>query len=250
MESKSYNLHSKYYDIINYDKDYKGEAEVISSLIKKYVDKEKIKLADVGCGTGNHAIELSKKGYLVRGYDISRNMINIAKGKDAGVIFECKSFEEVDEKFDVIISLFDVINTLDGYDNLIKFLKSISSNMHKDSIFIFDAWNGVAVFRQPPEIKSKIIKKDKLRIYRKVIPRTDFLKQTCELTYDMRIYKNRNLIEHIKPKLMISFFTYLEIVRALDKSNLDIIYTFPFKQIHKNLKEDDWKMNFVCKLKE
>ena len=40
-----------------------------------------IKILDVGCGTGRHAIELSKRGYNVKGIDLSDSQLARAKVK-------------------------------------------------------------------------------------------------------------------------------------------------------------------------
>ncbi|MDK2884294.1 class I SAM-dependent methyltransferase [Pseudothermotoga sp.] len=36
-------------------------------------------ILDVGCGTGRHSIELAKRGYSVKGIDISERMLSIAR---------------------------------------------------------------------------------------------------------------------------------------------------------------------------
>jgi 2-polyprenyl-3-methyl-5-hydroxy-6-metoxy-1,4-benzoquinol methylase len=47
-------------------------------------------ILDMGCGTGRHAIELAKRGYLVTGVDISRGMLAAADraAREAGVEVE------------------------------------------------------------------------------------------------------------------------------------------------------------------
>jgi len=51
-----------YYDKLYSQKDYAGEAEIISGVYKKVKGKAPLKVLDVGCGTGSHIIELAKKG--------------------------------------------------------------------------------------------------------------------------------------------------------------------------------------------
>ena len=44
--------------------------------IEKEINYDKsIKILDVGCGTGRHSIELSKRGYKVTGIDLSEKQI-------------------------------------------------------------------------------------------------------------------------------------------------------------------------------
>ncbi|MFA5200365.1 MAG: class I SAM-dependent methyltransferase, partial [Candidatus Omnitrophota bacterium] len=40
-----------------------------------------IKIIDIGCGTGRHAIELTKRGYKVTGVDLSESQLARAKEK-------------------------------------------------------------------------------------------------------------------------------------------------------------------------
>lgn len=70
---------SKYYDVfVEWDKRLYFE---LPNLIKLF-QKEKVKkIVDVGCGTGQHIIELAKKGFTVVGLDNSPWMIKIANQK-------------------------------------------------------------------------------------------------------------------------------------------------------------------------
>jgi predicted TPR repeat methyltransferase len=55
-----------------------GECDFIEKEIK--FDKTK-KILDIGCGTGRHCIELSKRGYRVTGVDLSSSQIKKAQEK-------------------------------------------------------------------------------------------------------------------------------------------------------------------------
>jgi 2-polyprenyl-3-methyl-5-hydroxy-6-metoxy-1,4-benzoquinol methylase len=49
-----------------------------------------VKVLDIGCGTGRHAIELTKRGYKVTGVDLSESQLQRAreKAREAGVTIE------------------------------------------------------------------------------------------------------------------------------------------------------------------
>jgi len=55
-----------------------GECDFIEQEIKF---NKALKIIDIGCGTGRHSIELSKRGYLVTGIDLSESMLAKAKEK-------------------------------------------------------------------------------------------------------------------------------------------------------------------------
>lgn len=239
---------AKYYDLINSLKDYAHEAKAILSAIREYYSGTGKTLADVGCGTGNFTILFKENGFEACGYDISREMISVARSKYPSIDFFDESFENNNNKFDIITSLFNVTNSLGDYDRLCSFFDSIAKSMKENSIFIFDTWNGSEVFREVPKVKSKVIEKDETKVVRTVVPVTNIFEQTSFHTYEIKIYQNGILRENVKTTLHNYFYTYQEIKRALNDSGLDVISTFPNKEFGREV-ENDFIINFVCKLK-
>jgi 2-polyprenyl-3-methyl-5-hydroxy-6-metoxy-1,4-benzoquinol methylase len=66
------------YDKEVYVKGTLGECDFIEQEIAH--DKS-LKIIDIGCGTGRHSIELSKRGYTVTGIDLSESQLKRAKEK-------------------------------------------------------------------------------------------------------------------------------------------------------------------------
>ena len=64
-----------------------GECNFIEAEISR--DKT-LRIIDIGCGTGRHAIELTKRGYNVTGVDLSENQIKRAreKAEEAGLTID------------------------------------------------------------------------------------------------------------------------------------------------------------------
>ena len=95
------------------------------------------RLLDVGCGSGGFLEELSI-GYphvKTKGIDLSPVMIEMTKAK--GLNAECIDLCNVDEKYDVITAIFDMINYLNR-ENLKRFLRCIEERLEKGGYFIFD----------------------------------------------------------------------------------------------------------------
>ena len=71
----------------NYAKKYDQEVFTQGTLgecdfIEKEIDHNKdIKILDIGCGTGRHAIELARRGYTVTGIDLSDSQLKRANEK-------------------------------------------------------------------------------------------------------------------------------------------------------------------------
>ena len=71
----------------NYGKKYDNESFTQGTLGEcDFIEKEiafnkSLKIIDIGCGTGRHSIELTKRGYKVTGIDLSESLLQRAKEK-------------------------------------------------------------------------------------------------------------------------------------------------------------------------
>lgn len=71
----------------NYGKKYDQECFTQGTMgecdfIEKEIDfNKKLSILDLGCGTGRHSIELTRRGYSVTGLDLSQSMLDQAKRK-------------------------------------------------------------------------------------------------------------------------------------------------------------------------
>ena len=66
------------YDNENFTQGTAGECDFIESEIEY---NKQVRILDIGCGTGRHAIELVKRGYKVIGIDLSESQLKRAKEK-------------------------------------------------------------------------------------------------------------------------------------------------------------------------
>ncbi|MDD5174773.1 MAG: class I SAM-dependent methyltransferase, partial [Candidatus Omnitrophica bacterium] len=101
----------------NYARKYDKECYVQGTLgecdfIEQEISHDKsLKIIDIGCGTGRHSIELTKRGYDVTGADLSENQIKRAreKAQEAGVTvdFQIQDARNLsfDGEFDLAIML-------------------------------------------------------------------------------------------------------------------------------------------------
>jgi ubiquinone/menaquinone biosynthesis C-methylase UbiE len=68
------------YDNENFTQGTTGECDFIEAEIEY---NKNARILDIGCGTGRHSIELTKRGYRVTGIDLSDSMLKRAKEKAA-----------------------------------------------------------------------------------------------------------------------------------------------------------------------
>ena len=133
-----YKNFSKVYDLMMEYADYDGWKEIIEEKIERYGNSPKT-ILDLGCGTGEVLIRLTSK-YEMTGVDISKEMVDIAKAKTDAASFYVQDMRELnlEQKYDVVISLFDTVNHLISLKGLKKTFQSVWNNLNDEGIYIFD----------------------------------------------------------------------------------------------------------------
>lgn len=119
--------------------------------IEKEINYNKsLKILDIGCGTGRHSIELSKRGYKLTGIDLSSTMIEGAKKKAASLSLniDFKTLDARDlpfnDEFDLAIMLCEGGFSLMETDEMnFDILKSATKALKKNGKFIFTTLNGL-----------------------------------------------------------------------------------------------------------
>lgn len=134
MEYKEF---AKYYDKFYQNKNYKKEVEFLKNFIKK-----EDKIIDIGCGTGIHASLLEEDGFDVDGLDINREMLELAKSRIRGTLYNQDILDiDINGKYDVIISMFAVLNHLIDLNELEKALINLKKILHDEGKIIIDLHN-------------------------------------------------------------------------------------------------------------
>jgi len=124
-----------------------GECDFIEQEIG--FDKS-IKILDIGCGTGRHAIELSKRSYNVTGIDLSDSQLTRAKEKaeKQGLNIDFLKYDARDlpfnNEFDLVIMLCEGAFPLMETDEMnYEILKNATKSLRKHGKLIFTTLNGL-----------------------------------------------------------------------------------------------------------
>ena len=209
------NNFNKYYDLIFFNKNYKKE---VSYILKKTRKIKVKKILDVGCGTGTHSdlIYKSKKTKIF-GLDKNRYLINIAKKKNPNIYFRNVSLKSIKEKnFDLVLSMFNVVNYFKDLKNLIFFFREIKNKTSKNSLFIFDAWNGSFNFKSKVVKEKRIIKNKDFILINHIRSIKNPLSNKVSLNYKIIInFIKKSKRINIKHQLIKFLWTPKEITKAL-----------------------------------
>jgi 2-polyprenyl-3-methyl-5-hydroxy-6-metoxy-1,4-benzoquinol methylase len=139
--------YAKTYDAEVFTKGTIGECD----FIEKEINYNKaVKILDVGCGTGRHSIELSKRGYSVTGIDLSESQLQRARQKASEQSLEI-DFQKFDARnlnfsnaFDLVIMLCEGGFPLMETDQMnFQILQNASNALKPSGKLIFTTLNGL-----------------------------------------------------------------------------------------------------------
>ncbi len=124
-----------------------GEVDFLVSEINK--DKN-VKILDIGCGTGRHAVELAKQGYNVTGIDLSESMLNRAIEKaqnlNLDIDFQIADARKLpfENQFDLVIMICEGAFPLMETDEMnFEILKNAAKALKNNGKLIFTTLNGL-----------------------------------------------------------------------------------------------------------
>ena len=111
---------------------------------KQALDEEKNLIVELGCGTGSFTRVMYGLGYDIMGTDISPEMLNIARNRNAELGLDIMYLEQDMRELDLyctagtIVSVCDSINYILEVDELIETFKLVNNFLFPKGVFIFD----------------------------------------------------------------------------------------------------------------
>ena len=140
----------------NYAQKYDKECFVQGTLgecdfIEQEINRDKsLKIIDIGCGTGRHSIEMTKRGYQVTGIDLSESQLKRAreKAKEQGIEIDFQKHDArelpFEGEFDLVIMLCEGGFSLMETDDMnFEILKNATKALKNKGKFIFTTLNGL-----------------------------------------------------------------------------------------------------------
>jgi len=135
----SFGILAGYYDILNYNTDYKKTADYIEKVFALYKIKPCLVL-DLACGTGSLTAELAGRGYDMTGLDMSADMLSAASAKNPDILWlnqDMRSFE-LYGTVDAIICCYDSLNYILEKEDIKKCFRLVHNYLNPGGLFIFD----------------------------------------------------------------------------------------------------------------
>ena len=122
-----------------------------SDFIEREIGYNKsIRILDIGCGTGRHSIELSKRGYTITGIDLSDSQLARAreKAEKQGLNIDFLRYDArelpFENEYDLVIMLCEGAFSLMETDEMnYEILKNATQSLRECGKFIFTTLNGL-----------------------------------------------------------------------------------------------------------
>ena len=147
----------------------KDDAEALLKLILNNISiPPNASILDSACGNGRHSESLSKLGYNVIGFDLSKTLLQIAqKNKlinNSKVKYFCSDIRNIpiNKSFDVILNLFTSFGYFNSDEENFAIVEFASKNMMNGGCFVFDYLNPKYVENNLIESSERIIEKKKI----------------------------------------------------------------------------------------
>ncbi len=148
-----YGKFANIYDSIMTEVPYDEWLEIILDILKENEINDGI-VADIACGSGEMTIRMADKGYDMIGLDMSPSMLERARDKSTGrdILYICQDMREM-EFYGTIraaICMFDSINYLTEYEDLVQTFKLVNNYLDIEGLWIFD-FNTIHKYRMSGE---------------------------------------------------------------------------------------------------
>jgi SAM-dependent methyltransferase len=219
------------YDALYRNKDYEGEVDLIERVLTRHGLGGARRVLDLGCGTGNHALPLARRGHTVAGVDRSPGMLTRARAKAAtenlepSVVFHLADIREFDlgQRFEAALMMFTVLGYQFEDADLMAALAVVRRHIEPGGLFIFDVWNGRAVLADRPAERCVSVADGPVSITRKSSAELDIPRHVCRVWFDLERRGANDSIEKWREEHVMRYYFEQDLKAALHQSQLDLL---------------------------
>ncbi len=213
------------YDLFHESKPYADEARFVKEAVEsssRVVRSGTPRLLDLACGTGSHAIELSRHGFEVTGVDASPGMLEQARRK-ARVARAKIRFEEQDmlalslpgETFDVVTCLFDSLGYLRTDARVSRALRRAFRVLAPGGLLFLEVWHAPAMLAGFDSVRVRRMRGKSLESVRIGETTLRLAEKIGDVRYEVFCRKREGRWRHFVETHSARFFTREEITGLL-----------------------------------
>jgi len=226
-----YRRFARYYDLIYHDLvDYEGDVNFLERVFRRFRTAPKTVL-DLGCGTGNHALPMARRGYRVTGIDQSREMLALARKKAASlrtrprfVHADMRSFH-LGRTFDAAVCMFGAFGYVLPERDAVRSLRSVHAHLEPGGLYVFEFWQGSAARPAPFESWLDVRRKN-LEIVRLEVARYDPRTGRLPWEFQLIVLEGQRLIDRFEEVHTIQTYSLPGMRDLLRRGGFDLIGAF------------------------
>lgn len=243
------------YDRLYVSKDYSSECDQIDWAIERYGRPKSTSILDLGCGTGGHAYELSRRGYVVTGVDQSGDMIRLARDKSNGgapspsfLVGDVTTIQ-TGQTYDAVLMMFAVMGYLTSNEKLLAGLATARAHLAPGGVFVADFWYGPGFLSDPPVPKSHSVNVNGRTTTRASVPTIDWERDVCEVRFELA-EQDAGVSAVVHECHMLRYFFIPELQLALQQVGLELCQTSSATDWQSPLDHRDWNAALVARCPE
>ena len=238
------------YDAIYRSKNYEAEVDLIERVLARHGLAGPRRLLDLGCGTGNHALPLARRGHSVVGVDRSPPMLAQARAKASAARPSCSvDFEESDireldlgRRFDAVLMMFTVLGYQTEDADLMAALATVRRHLEPGGLFIFDVWYGPAVLADRPGEREVSVSDGSSRITRKTGVMLEIPRHLCHVRFDLERVGAEGRSGQWQEVHVVRYYFPEELKSALGQNQLSLLDLRSFSDDEAPADERAWNV--------
>jgi SAM-dependent methyltransferase len=244
------------YDALYQDKDYETECNLLEEAFRRYAVHPVKTILDLGCGTGNHAIPLSRRGYELVGVDRSQEMLDQAKKKaveltSADAPHRPEFLEgdvrdvDVNRQFDAVLMMFAVLGYQLTNPDVMAALKTVSRHLRPGGVFICDVWYGPAVLTIRPGDRVKILPTEDGKLIRAASGSLNVYDHLAEVRYHILRLQGTQVLSDNEERHFMRYFFPQELILLMGQAQLTMCAMSAFGNMDQKPSENTWNVLVV-----
>jgi SAM-dependent methyltransferase len=243
------------YDRLYAQKDYQLECDLIERVAERFARARPRTILDVGCGTGQHAIELAARGYELTGVDLSEAMLAHARRKSASLAAvsrlhwlqgDARTFD-AGGSFDMAIMMFAVIGYLTSNAQVLEGMRNIRRHLVADAIFACDFWFGPAVLTERPTDRVRTMPTEHGEIVRTTRTEVHVLEHTADVTFRLWEMRGNQVVSDSCETHRMRYYFPQEFALLLSCSGFELVQLSAFPSLDAAPSDATWNAFAVAR---
>jgi SAM-dependent methyltransferase len=236
------------------DKDYEAECDFLVEVFQRFGCGAVHSILDLGCGTGGHAIPLTRRGYEVFGVDLSAQMIAVAREKSPSVenlpkpCFEVADIRDMQlgRTFDAAICMFAVLGYQTTNESLLAALRTVRKHLDTGGLFVCDFWYGPAVLTQRPGDRIKIASDGADRVVRLTRADLEVGQNVVSVSFHILRLRDDQVVQEAEEIHRVRYLFRPEIELLMAHTGLELVAFCPVGKLTQCPTETTWSVSAIA----